>query len=150
MPVSYGLGISLDYSDNFFMALDVYCTRWDQYVLVYPYGVERSPVNMKLKKDANIKPTTQIRLGTEYLVHHNKRIIPLRFGILYDPEPASGDVDDFYGASLGTGILMNDFAFDIAYQYRFGRRPDAASMQGEEISSDIRQHYLYGSMIFYL
>jgi long-subunit fatty acid transport protein len=149
MPVSYGLGFSLDLSDNFFIALDVYRTHWEQYVLVYPTGVERSPVNKDLKKDANIKPTTQIRLGTEYLVHHNRRIIPLRFGIFYDPEPASGDVDDFYGASVGTGILLNDFAFDIAYQYRFGRRPNAASMQGEEISSKIKQHYLYSSMIFY-
>lgn len=149
MPLSYGFGSSFHLSDIFLIALDLYRTHWEDYLIIYPSGERRSPINNKSKHEASIKTTTQIRLGLEYLVDYPKRVFPVRTGIFYDPEPSSGEADDFYGVSLGGGYLFGDFVFDIAYQYRFGKKKKAEFIQGEEISSNVKQHYLYSSMIIY-
>jgi hypothetical protein len=135
MPVSYGAGAVLGLLDNYLMlSMDVYRTHWDDY---------------KLEHEANIKPTTQFRLGAEYLLFNKGRLIPLRSGIFYDPEPAEGWVDDFFGVSIGTGIVWEDYALDIAYQYRFGEKRGAESMLGRKINAEVKQHSLYSSIIFY-
>lgn len=118
-------------------------------ILSYSTGEKISPINNKPKHEADIKPTIQIRLGAEYSVIGKRTIVPIRAGIFYDPEPAAGSVDDFYGLSLGTGIVFKKYAFDIAYQYRFGHKKRGEYMLSREISTDERQHYLYTSMIFY-
>lgn len=151
MPISYGLGMSIVFSDSFSMALDIYRTHWDQYLIKYPSGKEYSPINKKPKKEANIKPTTQIRLGGEYRIQDPKKIIPIRAGIFYDPEPAAVRPDDFYGVSLGTGITYNErFSLDFVYQFRFGEKKDVESIMGKDVCGRVTQHYFYTSVIFYL
>ncbi|MGA1791842.1 MAG: OmpP1/FadL family transporter [bacterium] len=151
MPLSYGLGVSLYFTDSFCMALDVYRTHWEQYLLVYPSGVERSPINKEFKDQADIDPTTQIRLGGEYLFQKPGRIIPVRLGAFYDPEPATGRPDDIYGISIGTGISYREiFSIDFVYQYRFGDKKEAESMHGADIVGEVKQHYFYTSIIYYL
>ncbi|MGA1864644.1 MAG: hypothetical protein ACMUHX_06235, partial [bacterium] len=131
--------------------LDVYHTRWDRYVLKYPSGDERSPINKKDKDDNDVRPTTQVRLGTEYLFQKPGRIIPIRAGVLYDPEPSSGRPDDIFGVSFGSGISYKElFSFDFVYQFRFGHKRYAESVQGEDISGRIAQHYFHASIIYYL
>ncbi len=61
----------------------------------------------------------------EYLFIKPKYEIPLYVGIFYDPAPAEGEPDDFFGISIGSGIGMKKFKFDIAYQYRFGNNVGA-------------------------
>jgi long-subunit fatty acid transport protein len=151
MPLSYGLGTSFDFSDSFSVALDLYRTYWNQYLIRYPSGSKLSPINKLPEEEADINPTTQIRFGTEYLIQNPKSIIPLRAGIFYDPEPSKGHPDRFYGASCGTGISYKDlFSLDVAYQFRFGKKRDAESMQGESIPCRITQHFFYASIIYYL
>lgn len=149
MPASYSLGLSIRFTDTFLVALDVHHTRWQDYLLGDSNGNKISPINYEPKSKANIKPTTQVRLGAEYILVYPSPIISIRSGLFYDPEPASGHVDNFYGVSVGTGITFPSFAFDIAYQYRFGEKKRAEDMLGEKISSDIKQHYIYSSVIFY-
>lgn len=151
MPLSYGLGVSMDLSDTFLIALDVYRTHWEQYVLIYPSGHKLSPINKKLKDSADIKTTTQVRLGTEYIIEKPGWKIPLRTGAFYDPEPSGGRPDNFYGASFGTGIIYKElFSLDFAYQFRFGNKRNAEYMQNETISNRVTQHYFYASAIYYL
>jgi len=50
---------------------------------------------------------------------------------------------------LGAGISSASFAFDIAYQYRFGEKDKAESMQGEDVSGKDKEHYFYSSLIVY-
>lgn len=150
MPLSYGLGNSFRFYDSFLIALDIYRTHWEDFLIVYSSGEKISPINNEPQHKANIKTTTQIRLGVEYLVDYPRRIFPVRGGIFYDPEPAGGHIDHFYGISLGSGYSFGDFVFDIAYQYRFGKKENAEILQGHQISSNVKQHYLYASMIIYL
>lgn len=178
MPLSYGLGASLDLDDSFSIALDCYRTHWEDYLIRSSSKKEYSPVVIRysskkegynpvvirksLKKEyspinrlpedkANITPTTQVRLGLEYLFQRPGRIIPFRAGIFYDPEPATGKPDDFYGLSLGTGIsYLELYSLDFVYQYRFGRKKEAESMLDETVPAWVSQHSLNLSLIFYL
>lgn len=151
MPLSYGLGFSIDLSDTFSMALDIYRTHWEDYMLCYPTGGERSPINTRLKENADITPTTQVRMGVEYIIEKPGRKVPVRIGAFYDPEPASGNPDDFYGVSLGCGIIYKDLlSFDLAYQFRFGEKNSAEHIFTKDIPGRVMQHYFYASIIYYL
>lgn len=148
MPLSYGMGMSMDWTDAFSCALDVYRTLWERFVMVYPNGVERSPINRDFMDTADVTPTTQIRIGAEYLIQDPTRIIPIRIGAFYDPEPARGRPDDIYGVTVGSGVSYKGrFSFDCAYQLRFGEKRDVESMG---IRGDMTQHFVYASIIYYL
>ena len=87
----------------------------------------------------------------EYLIENTQRKIPIRMGAFYDPEPAGGQPDDFYGISFGTGIIYNElFSLDFAYQFRLGKKKNAEVIEGQNISSKVTQHYFYTSIICYL
>ncbi len=156
MPLSYGLGLCFHFSESLALAVDVYKTHWDQYVLVYDSDDRWSPINKKREEEAKITPTTQIRCGGEYVFQNPKRDIHLRMGFFYDPEPAGDRPDDVYGASCGSGITYRGeskkefFALDFVYHYRFGDKQDVETLQGESIDCEIKEHYFYASVIFYL
>ena len=88
-------------------------------------------------------------MGIEYLLITTKYVIPLRAGIFFDPAPAEGRPDDFYGLSIGSGIAKGRFVFDIAYQYRFGNNVGTSILQDLDFSQDVKEHTVYSSVIFH-
>ncbi len=153
MPMSYGLGFAYRHSDTFTVSLDVYKTDWDQFALRdNDSGEEVSPVTGKSFAESDIDPTVQVRLGCEYLFvsPHSKWKIPLCFGAFYDPAPAQGHPDNFFGFSVGSGIADGEvFSFDVAYQYRFGNNVGESVLQHWGFSQDIQEHTVYASLIIY-
>jgi long-chain fatty acid transport protein len=147
MPMSYGIGIAYRFSDEFTVSADIYRTQWQDFVFKDSEGYKTSPISGKLIKDSDIDPTHQVRVGAEYLFIDPKYVIPLRAGIFYDPAPAEGSPDDYYGFSLGSGISIGRFVFDIAYQYRFGRNVGESILQHLKFSQDIDEHTVYSSII---
>ncbi len=156
MPMSYGIGFVYNFSDNYSISADIYRTEWDDFIYRNDQGEETSPVSgMKIYK-SNAEPTHQIRIGTEYRFINVKKgyLIPVRCGIFYDPAPAEGSPDDFYGFSLGAGFTESDrFSLDIAYQYRAGNDIGASLFVSETgnlgFSQDVDEHMVYISMILY-
>jgi long-subunit fatty acid transport protein len=146
MPMSYGLGLAYRHSDAWTVALDVYRTDWSRFALENEDGKETNPITGASLSEGRLKDTTQVRLGTEYLFIREKDVIPLRFGLCYDPEPRTGSLDDYYGFSLGTGYARGRIAFDISYQYRFGRNVTADIPL---TTADIDQHTVMASLIFH-
>ena len=150
MPASYGLGLAWRFSDQFTMDLDVYRTDWQDFVLRQADGRELSVITGQERSLADTKPTHQVRLGGEYLyLYKYKYAVPVRAGVFYDPEPTEDSPDDFYGFSLGTGVATNKFAFDIAYQFRWGNGVRKVRLGSEEIFQDVQQHTIYASIIYY-
>ncbi len=150
MPASYGLGLSCRFSDQFTMDLDIYRTDWQDFLLRQANGWELSMITGRDKALTDTKPTYQVRLGGEYLyLYKYKYAIPFRAGIFYDPEPTEKNPDDFFGFSIGSGIATNKFAFDIAYQYRWGNDVRKVQLGTEEIFQDVKQHTIYASIIYY-
>ncbi|MBU2550187.1 MAG: outer membrane protein transport protein [Proteobacteria bacterium] len=149
MPMSYGIGFAYRFSDAFTMSLDVYRTEWGDFLLKDANGRETSPITGKLADESTIEPTHQVRLGAEYLIIRDKYTVPLRAGVFYDPSPAEGQPDSYYGFSLGTGLAIGRFIFDVAYQYRFGDDVGGSILKGLGFSQDIREHILYMSVIIH-
>jgi len=149
MPMSYGIGFAYRFSDEFTTSIDIYRTEWDDYVLTDSNGNKTSPISGESISDSDIDPTHQVRMGAEYLFIKPNYVIPLRGGIFYDPAPAEGSTDDFYGLSLGSGIAYRQFIFDIAYQYRFGNDVGASIMKNLNFSQDVDEHTVYSSVIIH-
>jgi len=148
-PMSYGVGIAYRFSDAFTVAFDIYRTRWSRFWMREQDGRRICPITGKLARHSHIHDTTQIRIGCEYLFILERTLIPLRFGIFYDPEPSEKNPEDFYGVSLGTGIMIGDAVLDIAYIYRFGRDVKEEVVGASKIEADIDQHMLLFSMIYH-
>jgi long-subunit fatty acid transport protein len=150
MPLSFGFGIALRFSDAFTMSLDAYHTQWSKFILEDGGNERRSPITGNLARDSHVAGTTQVRLGAEYLFILTNTIIPVRCGLFYDPEPAENHPEDFWGITLGTGISIKNAVFDIAYQYRQGNnvgKQALTSTPGAE--ADVFQHLIIASMIYH-
>ena len=74
--------------------------------------------------------------------------VPVRAGFFYDPEPSQGDVKNFYGFSVGSGIAYKRFIFDVAYQLRWGRDVDTGNLIATS-EADIMQHTILASLIIH-
>jgi long-subunit fatty acid transport protein len=149
MPMSYGIGISARLSDALTLDLDVSRTDWSDFTLHDGEGNRLNPITGKFQSESDVDDTTQVRLGGEYLFIGEKVVIPLRAGAFYDPEPAEGSPDDFWGFSVGSGVAYKKFIFDAAYQYRFGRDVRTTTVGGEDSDQDVDQHTVYMSLIFH-
>lgn len=127
------------------------------------------------KQQSPHDPTYTVRLGAEYVFVNDTKpkqnFLPsLRGGIFYDPEPSSsrndlwyglgpafglqgkgdGGADDFYGFSLGLGLLIMDRVnLDLAYQYRWGDDARKDTYGLKRTDADVSQHYLYLSTVIY-
>ncbi|MFC1495617.1 OmpP1/FadL family transporter, partial [Thermodesulfobacteriota bacterium] len=149
MPASYGLGVAYRFSDFFLMALDIYRTDWQDFLLRQASGREISLITGQEISKSSTEPTHQIRIGAERWFKMQNKYIHLRSGFFIDPEPTKGDPDKFYGFSIGGGISTVKYSFDIAYQFRWGRDVRMVRLANEEIYQDVNQHTIYTSLIYY-
>jgi long-subunit fatty acid transport protein len=149
MPLSYGIGLAYRMSDSFTVSADVYRTEWGNFIHEDAKGNKTSPITGTPENQADIDATNQIRIGAEYLFIKPKYIIPLRGGVFYDPAPAKGSPDKYYGISIGSGIAYKKYVFDIACQYRFGN--DVGQSFSEDINStqDVEEITVYSSLIIH-
>jgi len=147
MPLSFGIGFAYRFSDAFTVSADVHRTEWDDFVLTDSEGNETSFISGRSTSESDIDPTYQVRVGAEYLFITPQYTIPLRGGFFYDPAPAEGSPDDFFGFSLGSGIAVGRFVFDIAYRYRFGNDVGTHYLEALDFSQDVDEHTVYASLI---
>lgn len=169
-PSSFGLGVAYRFpNDKLTVSLDVTRREWDEFVEIDRRGVRTSPITGLGKFMSPADPTYTVRMGAEYVfVDQSKpiqRYLPsLRAGMFYDPEPAggqkdywfglgkvTGEPDDYYGVTLGAGVLIrNRVNVDFAYQYRWGNdvRKDTFAQPGT--AADVDQHEFYLSTVIYL
>ena len=150
MPLSYGIGLAWRVSDALSFDLDVYRTHWSKYILTDALGNDFSPVDGRPKSFSNVRDTTQIRIGGEYLFIDQTRniVVPLRAGFFYDPEPSHDKVKNFYGVAVGSGIAYKRIIFDVAYQLRWGRDVDTGNLIATS-RADVMQHLLLASLILH-
>ncbi|RLC10337.1 MAG: hypothetical protein DRI57_20550 [Deltaproteobacteria bacterium] len=152
MPMSYGIGVAYRFSDNFFMSADVYRTEWGDFIYREEDGNKKSPVSARPFEESDVNPACQVRWGTEYRFVNREKgyVVPVRAGLFYDPAPAEGSSDDFYGFSFGMGFVSKDrFSLDIAYQYRLGNDVGEYILESLRSSQDVDEHMVYLSLIFY-
>ncbi|HDP36163.1 MAG TPA: hypothetical protein ENN29_13775 [Candidatus Hydrogenedentes bacterium] len=173
-PSAVGVGVAYRFpNDKLTISMDVTRREWDQFLIHDPRNrqINRRRVSgvSGLPPDQHdIDPVYTVRVGAEYVFVNDKKafqnILPsVRAGVFYDPEPATnrsdrffglgrgnGKPDDYYGISLGAGVLIKDRVnLDLAYVYRWGSgvRRDTFGFSGTD--ADVRQHTLYLSTVVY-
>lgn len=149
MPLSYGIGVAYRMSDSFSISADVYRTEWSNYIHEDTNGNRTSPITGKPESQSDIDATHQVRLGAEYLFIKSNYVIPLRGGVFYDPAPAKGGPDNYYGLSLGSGIAYGKYIFDIACQYRFGKDVGQSISESINVTQDVSEVTIYSSFIIH-
>jgi long-subunit fatty acid transport protein len=149
MPMSYGLGFAFRLSDVLTASLDVYRTEWSKFFLKDGEGNDMSPITGRPRKDSHVHDTTQVRTGIEYLIVREKTVIPLRAGLFYDPQPSQEHPDDFFGFTLGTGIMIENVVIDWAYVFRYGANVRGDSFGSSGIKEDVTQHSALMSVIYH-
>ncbi|UCG12519.1 MAG: hypothetical protein JSU72_18850 [Deltaproteobacteria bacterium] len=130
------------------MSADVCRTERSDFIREDSQGNRTSPISGLPESQSDVDATMQVRAGAEYLFIKPEYVIPLRGDFFYDPAPAEGSPDDFYGLSVGSRVAVKSFAFDIAYQYRFGRNVGEHILEGFDFSQDVDEHTVYASVIF--
>ncbi len=149
MPMSYGFGVAFRFSDRMTLSADISHTAWQDFILTDADGKRISPITKGPARKADINPTTQARVGAEYLFIKPKYTVPVRVGFFYDPAPAQGTPDNYFGFSIGSGIGIGRFIFDAAYVYRFGRNVGESAVPGIDFSQNVNEHSFYTSMIIH-
>lgn len=167
MPASYGIGFAYRHSDRLTVSLDIYRTEWSEFAITSKAtGERKNPLSNQPVGKGKPRDTTQVRLGAEYLIIGDRMVIPLRAGLFYDPEPGmlktgnqtagsaiddstwSSKLNDFFGFSVGSGIAIDSWAFDISYQYRSGNRV-TSDVTLQDINMDTTQHTVMSSLIYH-
>ena len=177
LPATLAVGVAHRVNDRFTLALDVSRTDWRDYWVKGASGFRTSLVNGGNMDDTlaapRFDPTYTVRLGGEYVFlprpglefSELPRLWTLRAGLFFDQEPASGksnsgftlfnrgdgEPEDFYGFSLGAGLLANQrINIDAAYQFRFGdgvNKDYIRNVAGFE--EDVYQHRFLLSTVIY-
>jgi len=183
-PGAVGVGVAYRFpNDKLTLALDVTRRNWDRFVQIDPRGTRGlfplfngtrriSPITGMDKWRSPHDPTYTVRLGAEYVfvdpTKARQKLLPsVRAGVFYDPEPASGrrdawwgvrrgdgEPDDYYGVALGAGVLIhNRVNLDAAYHYRWGTNVGKDTLAGSAFergfSRDVEQHVFYLSTVIY-
>ena len=147
-PMIIGGGLAWRPADPLTASIDLTWTQWSEYNLKEE-GRDINPISGQTDDAGKLKDTFTLRVGCEYLLVRENLLVPLRFGLGYDPAPAVDNVDDFYTVSVGSGLQIGNYNFDIAWQLRWGNSVNRAIFQGIDASEDIRQHRLLASLIYY-
>jgi long-subunit fatty acid transport protein len=154
MPLMIGGGVAWRPSDPLTVALDLVWTDWSEFIMKQrgdPFWCNRyNPISDRPLSYGRCQDTYTVRLGTEYLLHYGVCQIPLRCGVGYDPEPGVEAVENYYTANLGTGLQWERYAFDIAYEARWGQDVHTGPLIYERGTEDILQHRILISLILYL
>ncbi|HDZ26183.1 MAG TPA: hypothetical protein ENH65_06690, partial [Candidatus Aminicenantes bacterium] len=107
-PFVAGIGVSYKFSPKLRAASDFTFYNWSKYRVNY--------FEEELRRD--FKDIIKIGAGIEHLslrrVFGQEVNIPLRAGLIYDPQPMKEPNSSYYYLSLGTGIHWGKFLFDGA------------------------------------
>lgn len=162
-PSTFSLGAAYRRNDRLTLSLDISRTDWSKAYVKAKDGTRFSLIDGADLGDPSRRtrfdPVFAVRAGAEYVFIPKQRgdtldyLWSVRGGVFMEQEPASGrdprrpfapgdgNPDEFYGATLGVGLLFKQRVnIDAAYQFRFGNdvngdlNPGASSFNSDEIS----------------
>ena len=162
MPSSVGVGLLFNPNESWFFTYDFVWTDWSAHKLREKNGgitVSTNPITGKLLSAGKLEDTYTFRFGSEYRhfltdpTEGAVQFIPVNFGASIDPVPAVDASDDAYTLSVGSGYVRDNWRFNIAYEYRFGRSLFALETnlldEGPTVfQEDIDQHRVMASMVY--
>lgn len=123
-PKRLGLGVAWRPTDTWTVDLDIKYNQWRGMTVSGVPG-EFPTLNFfdfQPAGQTSTRNTYSANLGAEYLVVREKFVIPIRFGIAYEPQggmdPTLKSPVNYTTLAIGTGYNTNRFKLDAAIQYR--------------------------------
>ncbi len=154
LPPSFGIGLSYRFGDAFMVTADYTRVFWEYFVFETENGSKYDVQGVPLDQ-SDIHPTNTFRVGAEYLWILNRMVVPFRVGTFYDPQPAQGGSQDYFGSSVGSGLIFGHFSLDAAYQIRIGLNDKESSLLNivgtgayEDVPVDTYQHLFLLSTVY--
>lgn len=155
-PGAFGMGASWRPRSTITISADYTRTFWSgarirRFFTLPLTGVPRAPDDVffelpyPLLKSGQTD-TEQLRLGFEYVLLGRRVRVPLRIGLFSDGQyfrAEDGSIPRFLGFTLGGGVLVGPFLFDVAYLYE-----DGQYASGPAAEAGVRIRRFYASLIY--
>ncbi|MBX7257662.1 MAG: outer membrane protein transport protein [Candidatus Hydrogenedentes bacterium] len=160
-PATLAAGVSYRANDRLTLSFDITSTDWSDFYFRGGSNNRISLVNGGNLEAVWFAPrferTYTVRFGTEYVFIPRQpeekldRLWTLRAGLFYDQEPATHEPDNFWGATIGLGLLAKGRVnIDLAYQLRYGHDVNADFVRGiEGFNEDAFQNRFLISTVIY-
>lgn len=126
-PLMIGLGLQSDILQNLTIAADVSFLNWSDYEVNYFGEILRRDFKDVFRLNAGLEYTNEYPLFNTFLD------VPIRLGVIYDPQPMINPSSYYFGYTLGAGIHFRNFHVDIGY------------ISGKEVGSglDLAYHRIF-------
>ncbi|MBL7017192.1 MAG: outer membrane protein transport protein [Kiritimatiellales bacterium] len=152
-PLYWSVGALWRWNDRFYSSMDVSRTHWSDFSYKAE-GEERiNPLNGASAASSAIDDCWSVRFGSEYLCVLSWTEIPLRGGLFWEQRPAIGSPDEYWGATLGSGISLGKepgkLILDVAYSFECGENVMGSLLPGQGMTSDTIKHQLFVSAIWH-
>ena len=154
-PLFGTMGAVLRWRNEFYTSLDVSYTRWSDFAFEAEGEGKINPFDGTPHGQHKVDDTWSIRLGTEYLWIRKRVEFPLRAGLIWEQRPAIGQPDDYFGFSLGSGIVLGErgdaqrLVLDVAYSYLTARDIQTVVPDQQGLTTDTEQHQVFVSGIWH-
>ena len=151
-PRQVSAGLAWKPSDTWTVDLDLTQVQWSKMEIegvpnVFPAlnFLDFQPAGATTTRD-----TLSASLGAEYLHLTAHGVIPIRFGVGYDPQggrdPYFGGRVNYYLLSAGTGYNTNTWKFDAAVQYRWANFRSGSYLEPQSVNQTPRIPDAVGSV----
>jgi long-subunit fatty acid transport protein len=118
-----GIGGAWRPAPRWTVALDLTWEDWTDTILDTPYTGRINLFDGLPPDRSSTRDTLSVSAGAERLFAGDGFIVPLRFGVAWEPQgardPYTRDPVNFLMLAVGTGYNTNSLKFDAAFQYRW-------------------------------
>jgi len=122
-PRAVGIGGAWRPAPRWTVALDLTWEDWTDTILDTPYTGRINLFDGLPPDRSSTRDTLSVNAGAERLFAGDGFIVPLRFGVAWEPQgardPYTRDPVNFVLLAVGTGYNTNSLKFDAAFQYRW-------------------------------
>jgi long-subunit fatty acid transport protein len=129
-PRALGLGGAWRPAPRWTVALDFTWDEWTDAVIDTPVTGRINLFDGLPQELTSTRDTLSMNAGAEHLFTGEGFVIPLRFGVAWEPQGARGpytrDPVNFVMIAAGSGYNTNSLKFDAAFQYRWADLRDGA------------------------
>jgi long-subunit fatty acid transport protein len=101
--------------------------------------------------DVDQRNTSQLRSGVEYVVIKNRIRWPIRVGYFTDGQyfrAATGEAPTFHAFTVGTGLIVGPFLFDVAYLHETGSYLSVDPADGALLNNSVKASRVFASVIY--
>ena len=109
LPLMIGLGLQSNILQNLTIAADASFLNWSNYKVHYFGEILRRDFKDVIRLNAGLEYTN------EYPLFNTILEVPLRLGVIYDPQPMINPNSYYFCYTLGAGIQLRNVHLDVGY-----------------------------------